>query len=456
MSAEPRGHVFPKWGPRGPFRVYSWAQASVTVFGLVCSALMLVAGIGGPALLLVVVLGALTLRDPTGTPAWTRVGLGLRYLVSGWLGRRRWTRTDDRPSPPWLADVEVAGCELPQGVMGVVKDRGRYLAAMRVSPTRDPWLQSSSDREVAADDWARVVTSLPIETVDRLQVLTVSRKGGGDELLADASTAEGPGLEVLKEIATHLAEHVRRTEAILVVRLSLTATRDAVRRGGEAAVGRLLHSILQHLGGQLPSEQLQAEILAPADWTTLLGSILDVTGDRGAGITEVPVPSQVEERWNLVTVGETIQRVIWLWQWPQRQMAAGFLAPLLTGPGNRVVSILVAPADPEPQQRSLDWAYRRAQAAVETAKSSRHRKQAELDSLDRQLRELNEGHVPVRVVATVAVSGQTQEEVEDLTGMVRSNAIAGSCRVATLGGRQLHALPWVLPLCRGLDAGVDG
>lgn len=34
---------------------------------------------------------------------------------------------------------------------------GRFLAAMRVSPTRDPWLQSAADREVAADDWARVV-----------------------------------------------------------------------------------------------------------------------------------------------------------------------------------------------------------------------------------------------------------------------------------------------------------
>jgi hypothetical protein len=79
-----------------------------------------------------------------------------------------------------------------------------------------------------------------------------------------------------------------------------------------------------------------------------------------------------------------------------------------------------------------------------------------LDSLDRQLRELNEGHIPVRVLATVAVSGVAEEEVDDLTGTVRSNAVAGSCRVASLGGSQLRALPWVLPLCRGLDKGVDG
>jgi hypothetical protein len=416
---------------------------------------MLVAGMGGPALVLVTFLGALTLRDPTGTPAWTRVGLGLRYLLSGWLGRRRWTTTDERPQPGWLAGVDVLDCELPQGVMGVIKDRGRYLAAMRVSPTRDPWLQGGSDREVSADDWARVVTSLPIETVDRLQVVTVSRKGGGNDLLADASVADGPGLEVLKEVASHLAAHVRHTETVLVVRLGHTATRDAVRRGGEEAVGRVLHSIRQHLGGQLPSEQVHAEILAPADWTTLLHTLLHVGDDSVSATDTVPAIGKVEERWNAVTVDETVHRILWMWQWPQRPMAAGFLAPLLTGSGNRVVSILVAPADPEPHQRSLDWAYRRAQAAVETAKSSRHRKQAELDSLDRQLRELNEGHVPIRVLTTVAVSGDTSDEVEDLTGMVRSNAVAGSCRVATLGGSQLRALPWVLPLCRGLDAGVD-
>ena len=456
MTGDVRGHVFPKWGPRGPFRVYSWTQASVTVLGLVCSALLLVAGMGGPALLLVVFLGGMTLRDPTGTPAWTRVGLGLRYLASGWMGRRRWKATDDRPRPGWLADVSVSECDLAHGVMGLVKDRGRYLAAMRVSPTRDPLLQSDSDREVAADDWARVVTSLPIETVDRLQVLTVSRRGGGEQVLADASRADGPGLEVLKEVAGYLADHVRCTDTVLVVRLSHSAARDAVKRGGEEAAGRVLHSILQHLGGLLPTEQLRAEILAPADWTTLLGSVLDVVGNRVRAVDGLPAPNEVQERWNSVTVGETVHRVVWMWQWPQRPMASGFLAPLLTGPGNRVVSILVAPAEPEAHQRSLDWSYRRARAAVETAKSSRHRKEAEMDSLDRQLRELNEGHVPVEVLATVGLSGATEDEVEDLTGMIRSNAVAGSCRVATLGGSQLRSFPWVLPLCRGLDRGVDG
>jgi hypothetical protein len=207
----------------------------------------------------------------------------------------------------------------------------------------------------------------------------------------------------------------------------------------------------------LPSEQLQAEILAPADWTALLHSILEVT-DEPIEDPEMgpfaPQP-QPEEKWDSVAVGQTIHRVMWMWQWPQRPMAAGFLAPLLTGAGNRVVSMLVAPADPEPHQRSLDWAYRRAQAAVETAKSSRHRKQADLDSLDRQLRELNEGHVPIRVLATVAVSGRTSDELEDLSGMVRSDAIAGSCRIAMLDGGQLRGLAWVLPFCRGLDQGMD-
>lgn len=456
MTEDLQGHVFPKWGPRGPFRVYSWVHASVTVFGLVASALMLVAGLGGPALLLVAVLGVLTLRDPTGTPAWTRVGLGLRYLAGGWLGWRRWERTEDGSPPRWLVGVEVSDCELPHGVMGVVHDRGRYLAGMRVSPTRDPWLQSRADREVTADDWARVVTSLPTETIDRLQVLTVSRNGGGDDLLTDAGAADGPGLEVLKEVAAFLAAHVRHTETILVVRLGLPATRETIRRGGEAAVGRLLHSTLQHLGAQLPPEQLQAEILAPADWTGLIHTVLDLTEAPARDPRDLPRPSRVEEKWTTVTVDDTVHRLLWVWQWPQRPMAAGFLAPLLTGIGNRVVSLLVAPADPEPHQRSLDWAYRRAQSAVETAKASHHRKQAELDSLDRQLRELNEGHIPVRVLATVAVSGVAEEEVDDLTGTIRSNAVAGSCRVAALGGSQLRALPWVLPLCRGLDKGVDG
>jgi hypothetical protein len=355
-----------------------------------------------------------------------------------------------------LSEVEVIGCPLPNGLMGLVKDRGKYLAAMRVSLTRDPWLQSHAEREVAGDDWARVVASLPIETVDRLQALTVSRKGVDDGLLADASAAEGPGLEVLKEVASYLASHDRQFESVLVIRLSQAAARDALRRGGEEIIGQTLHSVLQHLGGQLPSEQLEAEILAPADWIALLRSILEVTEEPIEDAETGLFFPQPQERWDSVAVGQTIHRVMWIWQWPQRPMAAGFLAPLLTGGGNRVVSMLVAPAEPEPHQRSIDWAYRRAQAALETARSSRHRKQADLDSLDRQLRELNEGHVPIRVLATVAVSGRTSDEVEDLTGMVRTDAIAGSCRVASFDGSQVRGLLRVLPLCRGLDQGVDG
>jgi len=459
VTEQHRGHVFPKWGPRGPFRVYSWLQASVTGLVLVTGAVMLVAGLAGQAAILVLATGALALRDSTGMPVWNRVGLGLRYLATGLLATKKRRRSSTGRHSSWLVGVELSGFRLPQGVMGVVADRGRFLAAMRVSPTRDPWLQSRADRDIAADDWARVVTSIPVEYVDRLQVLTISRQGGGDDLIADASSAQGPGLVVLKDIASHLAAHVRHTETVLVIRLSSGASRDAMRRGGDEAVGRLLHSALQHLGAQFPVEQLQAEVLAPADWAALFHRVLFSTPsieqhdfDSGG----LPEPSEVDERWGMVAVDDHLHRLLWMWQWPLRPMGAGFLAPLLTGGGNRVVSLTVAPSDPEPHHRSLDFAFRRAEAAVETARGGKHRKKSQLDSLDRQLKELNEGHVPIQATVTVAISGTDRDEIEDLTGTVRSNAIAGSSRLAVLGGSQLRALGWVLPLCRGLDKGVDG
>jgi len=428
--------------------VYSWTQATLTGAGVVASGLLLVAGITVPALVLGAVLAALALRDSTGMPAWRRVGRGVRYLAAWAGGRLVWEAGGKTPAPRLLAGVEVAGLELPAGVMGLVVDRGRYLAGMRVSPTRDPWLQSRGDRDVAADDWARVVASLPVEHVDRLQVLTVARQGGGEDLIADAATATGPGADVLREVAAVLAAHVRHTETVLVVRLAAKAGHDTARRGGTDAVGRLLHATLQQIGGLFPPEGLHAEILAPADWEDLLDRVLHLEPGQ-------PRPERVEERWGTVSVDGTVHRLLWMWQWPLRPMAAGFLAPLLTGAGNRVTSLLVAPADPEPYGRSLDWAYRRAESAVATARGSRHRKQAELDSLDRQLGELTEGHVPVRALVTVAVSAPDRSGVEDLTGLARSSAVAGSCRLAVLGGDQGRALGWVLPLCRGLDPGVD-
>jgi hypothetical protein len=137
-------------------------------------------------------------------------------------------------------------------------------------------------------------------------------------------------------------------------------------------------------------------------------------------------------------------------------MGVGFLAPLLTGDGDRVVSLVVEPADSEAHQRSLDWAYRRAETAVATATGGKHRKQAELGALDTQLRELNEGHVPVRTLLTVSVVASDPQNLDDRARAIRSQAIAGSCRMAVASGRQIKALGGVLPLCRGLDKGIVG
>jgi hypothetical protein len=444
------GHVFGKWGPRGPFRVYSWTQTAVTAFGLVVVSLLLVSGMAGPATILLAVLGGLGLRDGTGLPAWTRVGLGLRYLA--WSRRRRFVATHQGTLTQSLVGIDVSECRLPIGTMGVVSDRGRFLAAMRVSPTRDPWLQSVDDREVAADDWARVVSSVPLETIDRIQIVTVARHGGGEALVADAERADGPGLEVLKEIASDLSIHVRSSDTVLVIRLSVEASREASRRGGIEAAGKLLYSTLQHLGSQFPPNQLTAEILAPADWQGLLSSVLHQPPRDPMG--KIPV-GEIEERWGRVRVDGAWHQVMWMWQWPQRPMNVGFLAPLLTGAADRVVSLVLEPADPESHQRSLDWAYRRAETSVATATGGKHRKQAELAALDTQLRELNAGHVPVRALITVSVIGPDPNTVDDRAGAVRAQAIAGSCRVAVATGRQLKALGAVLPLCRGLDKGID-
>jgi hypothetical protein len=136
-------------------------------------------------------------------------------------------------------------------------------------------------------------------------------------------------------------------------------------------------------------------------------------------------------------------------------VTVGFLGPLLTGDTDRVVSMVLEPADPDSHQRSLDWAYRRAESAMATATGGKHRKQAELAALDSQLRDLNEGHVPMRALVTVCVASPDPELLEEQAAVIRAQAISGSCLVSVASGRQLRALGSALPLCRGLDKGLD-
>lgn len=420
------GHVFSKWGPRGPFRVYTWTQSAVTTAGIVVAALLLVVGLQPQAVVLLTLAGLLLVRTPTGLPVWTQVGAGLAFLI-----RRH------RPTNLALLDsVEIHAVAVGGGVMGVAEDDGRFLAAMRIAPLTNHWLASDAERQIAAEDWAQLVVSVPRDKIDRIQIVVTTRSNHRNAPLIDAPSSDSPAAEVLDAASGLIASACVTSETLLVVRLTRRSTDASAQLAGET-----LHVALQQIGSQLATETIWAEILSPTDWNT----ILDVSALNDDGVVSVP-----RERWSGIEEAGRRTVGVWVWDWPQRAVPVGFLTPIVTG-RDRTVSLLIEPSDPETHQRNLDYAFRRAEAATATATGGKHRKQAELEALDRQLSELTAGHIPIRALLTAAASDTATETVEQLVDHIHSDAIAASTRSVALGGFQQVLVGSVAPLCRGVD-----
>lgn len=403
-------HSFPKWGPRGPFRVYSWTQTAVSGFGVLVAAVLLVVGFVPQATVLLALVGALGLKTGADLPLWTQVGAGWAHLVNN-LG----SEPHDRGS-----SLEVGAYRVGEREMGLVRDGRRVVAAMRLSPRFNHWLASNDELEVYSDDWMRVLSSIP-STVDRIQILT----------LLQPTRASGHRSDVLGAAKAAIASRSRQITTYLIVRLKEPIEDDET-------AGRIAHETLQHLGGQLPQELVAAEILSPLDWNTLL-----------ANCSATELPNRV--RWDHVEVDEHLESALWVWDWPHRPTLTGFLSPLLTLDVESRISLTIEPLDPEPRQRVLDYAYRRAESALATATGAKHRKRAELETLDRQLTELNAGHIPARALLTISVSAATRVSVDEAVRAVKSKATACHSRVDIAGGHQAAFLDSSLPLCRGVD-----
>jgi hypothetical protein len=167
-----------------------------------------------------------------------------------------------------------------------------------------------------------------------------------------------------------------------------------------------------------------------------------------------PWPMAVEASWSRTRVDGTWHATYWVAEWPRRDVAADFLAPLLLSELRRTVAVVMEPVGAVEATRRTEQARTAEIADSELRRrggfldSARRRRQEE--TLVRREDELADGHAQYRFSAYVTVTGDDEAELDDACARTEQEAGLAGLELRRCYGDQAAAFTCTLPLGRGL------
>jgi hypothetical protein len=375
--------------------------------------------------------------------------------------------------PAHLAGIRVLCVATDQGDLGLVGDRTRLVAVVRVNA--EPFgLADGAVNAGRRAAWGALLSGLarPGSPVTRVQWVTRSSALGPrartryvapETWVRRDEPAVRSYLEVIDTVGADAQEHD------LLVAIGVDARSGRRRRVGDhAAPGpqQALDAAAEFI------EQLSASGLGSAHimGSDELAQAIRVGGDPTAGdeMSESPFgpeplpidpadpgPMAADEAWGVYRCDGAWHASFWVSQWPRGEADPDVLAPLvLAGHPGRATSVVMQPRDPARAVRDAEQA--RLQYAADDelreragfmASVRRRRGQAAISAHER---ELADGHAAYRFGGYVTVSEPTRDQLEAACLALTTSAQLAHCEVRRLWGEQASGLSCTLPLCRGL------
>ena len=361
-----------------------------------------------------------------------------------------------------------------QAVGVLVDERARTVSATLLARSRVDELLSEAGQELRVAAWGEILASLARESrrirrfgwvertvpaeVDEIAAF-LKERSPGQLMLADGPLAAYMGL--INESSRLALEH----EAFITVEI----THRHRRRGGLDALGRevveelrLVAHAIEDTGlarvGALPPRLLAAAVrhgLDPSSRARLAGLAANGAAEGCAPAAAGPVA--IDERWASLQLDSTFTRTFRVVRWPQRDVGALFLTPLLARTqAQRAMSVVCEPVAPSRAWRQAEAAVtgqegdartRERHGFLSTARQTRRR----VDAEERE-RELTDGHQAFRFAGHITVYATSEEELERSCAEVVQAAMHAGLELQPLYAQQQEALVRTLPgFCRGLD-----
>jgi hypothetical protein len=480
--AEPMTVRFPHRSRRGVLLGLTWPQLAVAATGL----LLLLATIittGIVTALEIIPLWAVFAavigirRRGRSLADWAPIaGRYLLRRVRGqlvWLARpaTRARRDGLLHLPGTAASLRVATS--PDGQLGAVHDphRNTLTAVLRVS-SRAYALLDPAAQDAHVHGWGRVLASLArTGHVARVQVLERTVPDSGDALnryWTNHGDPATPAASVYTDLLTAAGPAAAPHEAYIALALDLKAARRLVTQAGGgltgafAVLGQLTATLTEsarHAGlspnGWLGAREIAAVVRSAYDPAAL--TALDRWSATGRAEAEPAAagPVVVVEQADRIRTDTAHHATYWVEDWPRTETYAGFLHTMMFTSGvRRTLSLTYTPQGLESALRDV----RRRKAAVLADASERARRgqvEQEADSVEyadirERERQLIAGHADVALTGLIAVSADTEDELNAACAQIETAAVGALVDLRRLTWQQAEAytraaLPLALP-----------
>jgi len=481
-TSQPEAVRFPHRSRRGVLAGLSWPQlAVVSIAGVLLLAVMLTAGVVGALKFLPLwcAFAAVVLvrRHGRSLAEWAPI-VG-RFTWRRARGQLVWlTRPATRPKREGLLHLPGTAASLrvatsPDHTLSAVHDPHAHTLTAVVRLTSRAFALLDADAQNAnVAGWGRVLAALArTGQVARVQVLERTVPDSGDALQRywnehgdpNAQPAAAIYTDLLRAAGPAAAPH----EAYVAIALDLKAARRLVVQAGGGLAGAF--TVLSQTASTFEQSARNAG-LAPAGW---------LSADEIAGVIRTaydPVASSALDQWSAegraqatpaaagpVMVVEESDRirtdtahhaVFWIENWPRTEVGFGFLHPVLFSSGTRrSLSLAYGPQHLEAALRDV----RRRKSAVISDVGERARKgqvESEADSIEyadiaERERQLIGGHADIALTGLLAVSADTDDELNQACARIETAAVGALVDLRRLTWQQAEAFTnAALPLAR--------
>lgn len=332
-------------------------------------------------------------------------------------------------------------------------------------------LLDPGEQERRVHAWGRVLsTACRSDRIARLQVLerTVPDSGSG---LAQWWTEHGNDddswvAKTYRELIDRAGPAGERHISTISLALDMRQAARAIRTagGGMKGAAAVLRQEMETLTTALRTADLKASawytpgqlaIMLRSAYDPAIAATLERAGDIGQELAAAG-PVAVEETWDRLRSDSAHHAVLWISEWPRSLVYPGFLAPVLLSSGiRRSFTLLCDPIRSDQAARDIrkkkteyisDAAQRQKVGQIEDAQQT-----AEYQDVLQQESDLTSGHGVLRYTGLIAVSANTEDELDAAVSAIEQSAIQASCETRRLVGQQAQAfVAAALPLCRGI------
>ena len=318
--------------------------------------------------------------------------------------------------------------------------------------------------------------------VSRLQWIEGTRKGDADALIdyfiqnrADESGRAGLAVRDYEEMIANMPAATQEHDLHVLLQISEAKAAPQIKRLNSkdriAGACEVLAGELAPLAEQRLARGVEYRgVMRPEAYARWLRFCFDPFGRQNLERLAIVDPSQSgtsfsnampiaeEERMRSYSTDGAVHATYWISGWPQREVTANFMVPILMRTPNNVVRRISVIQEPRSIDRAIGAVERRItlDESANTYKQEKGfaltgRRRKKMEQLLERENDLNNQYGEMRFSGYITISAASEQQLEEVCAEMELKATGQRIQIRRLYGMQAEAFLYTMPLGLGLD-----